>query len=99
MADLGARIARIDPQGQQLFDFLQRESQSLSVLDETQSSKRIDTVDAIAASRARRPGQDPAAFVIANRRQLYAALPGQFTSRQAAHVIGLSWYMLPPAPR
>src|SRR4026207_106906 len=77
--------ARLPAEPQQLLHLVEREPEILGALDEANDPHRLVGELPIAGRTARRPGEQPAAFVVAQRLDVHTRLPGGFANphRQA----------------
>src|SRR5207247_10985822 len=82
---VGAGGARIDPEGEQLPDLLQREPERLRLLDEAEPADRRGVEGPVASRRARRLRQEPAPLVVPYRLPVHAALARQLAGSEPFH--------------
>src|SRR6266704_3631683 len=90
--NINTRGTRPDPQRQEFFDLLQRESQILSVFYEAQPCDRIVRKDPVAGMGSGRLWQKAVALVIADRFDVHAALMGESSRGESFHASSISLY-------
>src|SRR3989442_10822555 len=82
---VGAGGARIESEGEQRLDLLQREPERLRLLDEAEPAHCAGVEGPVASERARRLRQEPAPLVVPNRLQVHAAPVRELAGSEPFH--------------